>query len=99
MRESAVLSLTGQIPQPKVEEKKPEPEQPKPKPRIVRRDKMTGSYYERVKDFETKLILDALSVTQDNISQAANFLGLQRTTLTEKMKKLGLKPTKQTKFG
>jgi DNA-binding NtrC family response regulator len=43
-----------------------------------------------VEDFETDLILQALEQTQWNKNQAARLLGLNRTTLLEKIKKKGL---------
>lgn len=39
---------------------------------------------------ERSLILHALSCTDDNCNQAADLLGINRTTLVEKRKKLGL---------
>ena len=45
-----------------------------------------------VEDFETDLILQALEQTQWNKNRAAQLLGLNRTTLLEKIKKKGLEP-------
>ncbi len=45
-----------------------------------------------VDDVETDLILQALEQTHWNKNQAAQLLGLNRTTLIEKIKKKGLKP-------
>ena len=42
--------------------------------------------------FETDLILQALDQTQWNKNRAAGLLGLNRTTLLEKIKKKGLDP-------
>jgi DNA-binding NtrC family response regulator len=48
------------------------------------------SFRDVVDDFETDLILQALEQTQWNKNQAARLLGLNRTTLLEKIKKKGL---------
>jgi DNA-binding NtrC family response regulator len=48
------------------------------------------SFRDVVDDFETKLILEALERTQWNKNRAAQLLGLNRTTLFEKIKKKGL---------
>jgi DNA-binding NtrC family response regulator len=48
------------------------------------------SFRDVVEDFETDLILQALEQTQWNKNQAARLLGLNRTTLLEKIKKKGL---------
>jgi DNA-binding NtrC family response regulator len=45
-----------------------------------------------VDDFETRLILKALEQTGWNQTQSATLLGMNRTTLIEKMKKKGLRP-------
>ncbi len=45
-----------------------------------------------VEDFETHLILQALGQTHWNKNRAAQLLGLNRTTLIEKIKKKGLEP-------
>ena len=49
------------------------------------------SFRDVVDDFETDLILQALEQTHWNKNQAARLLGLNRTTLLEKIKKKGLK--------
>lgn len=49
-----------------------------------------GSYYDRVEDFERKLVLEALSITQGNYNRAAQILGVHRTTLVEISRRLGL---------
>jgi DNA-binding NtrC family response regulator len=51
------------------------------------------SFRDVVDDFETDLILQALEQTHWNKNQAARLLGLNRTTLIEKIKKKGLEPT------
>jgi DNA-binding NtrC family response regulator len=43
-----------------------------------------------IDEIETKLILQALDMTGGNKTRAAKLLGLNRTTLIEKMKKKGL---------
>ncbi len=48
------------------------------------------SFRSTVDDFETSLILQALDQTQWNKNRAARLLGLNRTTLLEKIKKKGL---------
>ncbi|MCH7707529.1 MAG: sigma-54-dependent Fis family transcriptional regulator, partial [Myxococcales bacterium] len=48
------------------------------------------SFREVVDDFESNLILQALEQTHWNKNQAARLLGLNRTTLLEKVKKKGL---------
>jgi len=48
------------------------------------------SFRDLVDDFETDLILQALEQTHWNKNQAARLLGLNRTTLLEKIKKKGL---------
>ncbi len=48
------------------------------------------SFRDVVDDFETDLILQALEQTHWNKNRAARLLGLNRTTLLEKIKKKGL---------
>jgi DNA-binding NtrC family response regulator len=50
------------------------------------------SYHELVNRFEAELILQALERTHWNKNKAAQLLALNRTTLIEKIKKLGLAP-------
>jgi DNA-binding NtrC family response regulator len=50
------------------------------------------SFRDVVEDFETDLILQALEQTHWNKNRAAQLLGLNRTTLIEKIKKKGLEP-------
>jgi DNA-binding NtrC family response regulator len=45
-----------------------------------------------IEELETDLILQALEHTQWNKNKAAQLLGLNRTTLLEKIKKRGLTP-------
>ena len=49
------------------------------------------SLRERTEAFECDLIREALAKAQDNQSQAARLLGTTRTTLIDKMKRLGIK--------
>ena len=51
-----------------------------------------ASLRERLETFERDLIQNALLETRDNQSQAARLLGTTRTTLIDKMKRLGIKP-------
>lgn len=53
------------------------------------------SFNEVVDRFEAELIRDALERTHWNKNQAAQLLGLNRTTLLEKIKKKGLTPEEQ----
>ena len=57
------------------------------------RPAQTGTAFHEVVDrFEADLILRALEQTHWNKNQAARLLGLNRTTLLEKIKKKGLAP-------
>jgi transcriptional regulator with PAS, ATPase and Fis domain len=51
------------------------------------------SFRDVVDDFEADLIRQALEQTHGNKNRAAQLLGLNRTTLLEKIKKKGLAPT------
>lgn len=51
----------------------------------------TASLRERLETFERDLIREALATTANNQSQAARLLGTTRTTLIDKMKRLGIK--------
>ena len=44
---------------------------------------------------ETRAILDALSKTGGNVTQAAKLLGISRATLQNKMKAYGLRSAKE----
>jgi transcriptional regulator with PAS, ATPase and Fis domain len=50
-------------------------------------------FNEAVNEFENELILQALQRTSGNKNQAATLLGLNRTTLVEKLKRKGLRIT------
>jgi DNA-binding NtrC family response regulator len=50
------------------------------------------AFHEVVDRFQAELILRALEQTHWNKNKAAQLLGLNRTTLLEKIKKLGLAP-------
>lgn len=47
---------------------------------------MRGGFYDIIKDFEIKMIVCALKGSRGNISDAAEALGINRTTLSEKLK-------------
>lgn len=53
-------------------------------------DKGTVDFKELINDFETKLILQAMKMTEGNKKEAARLLNLKRTTLLEKIKKKNL---------
>ncbi len=48
------------------------------------------NFFEKVRAFERKLIIDALKKSLGVKSKAAKLLGIKRTTLIEKMKRLGI---------
>jgi hypothetical protein len=52
------------------------------------------SYFDRLQEFELTMIQDALD-DAFNVTQAAESLGIRRTTLVEKMKKFKIKITRQ----
>jgi DNA-binding NtrC family response regulator len=61
---------------------------------VVPRVPQTGlSFREVVDEFEARLIRQALELTHGNKNRAAQLLGLNRTTLLEKIKKKGLDPS------
>ena len=53
------------------------------------------SFNDEVDQFERDLILQALERTHWNKNKAAQLLGLNRTTLVEKIRKKGLKPASE----
>lgn len=53
-------------------------------------DSMSGTYQDMVNDYEKKLLTAALEKTGGIKSRAAKLLKIKRTTLAEKVKKLGL---------
>ena len=55
-------------------------------------DRMPGSYQDMVNMYEKKLLTAALERTGGVKSRAAKLLKIKRTTLAEKVKKLGLEP-------
>ncbi len=65
---------------------------PKPEPGTTRVTDAGLSFNEEVDRFETDLILQALEITHWNKNQAAQLIGLNRTTLIEKIKKKRLAP-------
>ena len=48
------------------------------------------SYYERVRQFETELITEALRQSRGNQAKAARMLGLAATTLASQIQRLGI---------
>ena len=54
----------------------------------------TKSFYILVQDFERDLIHEALLNSKGKVSVAAKMLRLNRTTLNEKFKKLGIEVSK-----
>ncbi len=59
---------------------------------VVDLDMMSGSYQDMVNTYEKKLLTAALEKTGGIKSRAAKLLKIKRTTLAEKVKKLGLEP-------
>jgi DNA-binding NtrC family response regulator len=57
---------------------------------IVNLDTMSGTYQDMVNTYEKKLLVAALEKTGGIKSRAAKLLKIKRTTLAEKVKKLGL---------
>lgn len=54
------------------------------------KDSARVDFHNEVRQFETKLIEDALLVTEWNISAAAELLSMQRTTLNARIKALSI---------
>lgn len=52
--------------------------------------KKVAPYYRRLAEFERKIILAEFEATGGDLAQVARGLGLKRTTLTQKMKLLGI---------
>ena len=48
------------------------------------------SYYDRLRQFETELICEALRQARGNQAQAARMLGLAPTTLSSQLRRLGI---------
>jgi transcriptional regulator with GAF, ATPase, and Fis domain len=48
------------------------------------------TYYDRIRQFETELISEALSRARGNQAQAARMLGLPPTTLSSQLRRLGI---------
>jgi transcriptional regulator with GAF, ATPase, and Fis domain len=48
------------------------------------------TYYDRIRQFETELISEALSRARGNQAQAARMLGLAPTTLSSQLRRLGI---------
>jgi transcriptional regulator with GAF, ATPase, and Fis domain len=51
------------------------------------------SYYDRLRQFETELISEALRQARGNQAQAARMLGLAPTTLSSQLRRLGIQAT------
>lgn len=49
-----------------------------------------GIYYQKVKQFETELINEALRRARGNQAQAARMLGMRPTTLSSQLRRLGI---------
>ena len=47
-------------------------------------------YYDKVKEFESDLITEALTRSRGNQAQAARMLGLAPTTLASQLRRLGI---------
>ncbi|HEY3119454.1 MAG TPA: helix-turn-helix domain-containing protein [Vicinamibacteria bacterium] len=53
------------------------------------------TFKQRIDDYQRRLILEALAESGGNQRQAAARLGILPTTLCEKLKRLGLRPTSE----
>jgi hypothetical protein len=49
-----------------------------------------SAYYEKLKEFETELIREALTKSKGNQAQAARRLGIAPTTLASQLRRLGI---------
>ncbi|MEW5993816.1 MAG: sigma 54-interacting transcriptional regulator [Candidatus Zixiibacteriota bacterium] len=54
-------------------------------------NKFEGSFFERVEQFERKMILEALLAARGNKSEAARMLGIHEATVRAKAKRFGIK--------
>jgi transcriptional regulator with GAF, ATPase, and Fis domain len=52
------------------------------------------TYYEKLRQFETEVITEALRRARGNQAQAARFLGLSATTLSSQLKRLGIRASR-----
>jgi len=50
----------------------------------------TRSFFHQVRDYERKLIAEALSLAKGNQAKAAKLLGLRPTTLNSQIQRLGI---------
>ena len=53
---------------------------------------MRGGFYDIIKDFEIKMFMCALRASRGNITDAADALGINRTTLSEKLRAQKIDP-------
>jgi DNA-binding NtrC family response regulator len=67
------------------------PQAPEPAPPTGFRPRVDRTFREQVEDAEREIILHALAHTQDNVTEAARLLDLERGHFYKKMKALGLR--------
>jgi len=67
------------------------PRAPEPAPPTGFRPRVDRTFREQVEDAEREIILHALAHTQDNVTEAARLLDLERGHFYKKMKALGLR--------
>ncbi|HYH99878.1 sigma-54 dependent transcriptional regulator [Hyalangium sp.] len=67
------------------------PRAPEPAPPVGFRPRVDRTFREQVEDAEREIILHALAHTQDNVTEAARLLDLERGHFYKKMKALGLR--------
>jgi DNA-binding NtrC family response regulator len=67
------------------------PRAPEPAPHTGFRPRVDRTFREQVEDAEREIILHALAHTQDNVTEAARLLDLERGHFYKKMKALGLR--------
>jgi len=67
------------------------PRAPDPAPQAGFRPRVDRTFREQVEDAEREIILHALAHTQDNVTEAARLLDLERGHFYKKMKALGLR--------
>jgi two-component system nitrogen regulation response regulator NtrX len=67
------------------------PRAPDPAPPVGFRPRVDRTFREQVEDAEREIILHALAHTQDNVTEAARLLDLERGHFYKKMKALGLR--------
>ena len=67
------------------------PRAPEPAPQVGFRPRVDRTFREQVEDAEREIILYTLAHTQDNVTEAARLLDLERGHFYKKMKALGLR--------